>query len=52
MFFRFPEDARWNANMQAVEFGVGIGEYDGRRSRAPPGLPAFCRWSCNAGTLP
>ena len=24
-----PEDARWNADMQAVEFGVGIGEYDG-----------------------
>ena len=29
MFFRFPEDARWNADMQAVEFGVGIGEYEG-----------------------
>ena len=29
MFFRFPEDARWNADVQAVEFGVGIGEYEG-----------------------
>ena len=29
MFFAFPEDASWNANRQAVEFGVSIGEYDG-----------------------
>jgi hypothetical protein len=29
MFFTFPEDARWNADRQAVEFGVMIGEYDG-----------------------
>jgi hypothetical protein len=29
MFFRFPEDARWNSQRQAVEFGVGIGEYEG-----------------------
>ena len=29
MFFRFPEDARWNPDRQAVEFGVGIGEYEG-----------------------
>jgi hypothetical protein len=29
MFFRFPEDARWNADRQTVEFGVGIGEYEG-----------------------
>ena len=29
MFFTFPEDARWNAETQAVEFGVGIGEYEG-----------------------
>jgi hypothetical protein len=26
MFFTFPEDARWNAERQAVEFGVEIGE--------------------------
>src|ERR1700680_1629310 len=29
MFFSFPEDARWNSNLRAVEFGVGIGEYEG-----------------------
>jgi Protein of unknown function (DUF1488) len=29
MFFSFPEDARWNAERQAVEFGVEIGEYHG-----------------------
>jgi hypothetical protein len=27
MFFAFPEDAHWNAERQAVEFGVEIGEY-------------------------
>jgi hypothetical protein len=29
MFFTFPEDAHWNAEGQAVEFGVEIGEYHG-----------------------
>ena len=29
MFFRFPEDTRWSADRQAVEFGVGLGEYEG-----------------------
>jgi hypothetical protein len=29
MFFAFPEDAHWNAERQAVEFGVEIGEYSG-----------------------
>ena len=29
MFFTFPEDARWNVETQAVEFGVEIGEYRG-----------------------
>jgi len=29
MFFTFPDDARWNAERQAVEFGVEIGEYRG-----------------------
>jgi hypothetical protein len=29
MLFTFPEDARWNADWQAVEFGVAIGEYEG-----------------------
>jgi len=27
MFFTFPEDAQRNAEQQAVEFGVEIGEY-------------------------
>jgi hypothetical protein len=27
MFFTFPQDARWNAERQAVEFRVEIGEY-------------------------
>jgi hypothetical protein len=27
--FSFPEDARWNAAVDAVEFGVEIGEYRG-----------------------
>ena len=29
MFFPFPEDAHWNAERQAVEFGIEIGEYRG-----------------------
>ena len=29
MFFTFPEDARWNEQRQAVEFGIAIGEYEG-----------------------
>jgi hypothetical protein len=29
MFFSFPEDTRWNPELRAVEFGVGIGEYEG-----------------------
>ena len=29
MFFRFPPDARWNPDTSAVEFGIGIGEYEG-----------------------
>src|SRR5215471_11451486 len=29
MFFTFPENARWSAEQQAVEFGVEIGEYRG-----------------------
>ncbi|MBV8737360.1 MAG: DUF1488 family protein [Alphaproteobacteria bacterium] len=29
MFFTFPEDAHWNAERQAVEFGIIIGEYEG-----------------------
>jgi hypothetical protein len=29
MFFSFPSDARWNPDRMAVEFGIGIGEYEG-----------------------
>jgi hypothetical protein len=29
MFFAFPDDARWNAERQTLEFGVEIGEYRG-----------------------
>ena len=29
MFFRFPLDARWNPERSAVEFGIGVGDYEG-----------------------
>lgn len=29
VFFTFPENARWNPDRGAVEFGVEIGEYQG-----------------------
>src|SRR5271163_3318498 len=29
MFFRFPPDARWNPQRSVVEFGIGVGEYEG-----------------------
>jgi hypothetical protein len=29
LFFTFPEDARWSAEQQAVEFGLEIGEHSG-----------------------
>jgi hypothetical protein len=29
MFFSFPEDARWNATREAVEFSVILGQYEG-----------------------
>jgi hypothetical protein len=29
MFFSFPEDARWNAKREAVEFSVILGQYEG-----------------------
>jgi len=29
MFFRFPPDARWNPHRSVVEFGIGVGEYEG-----------------------
>ena len=29
MFFTFPENAHWDPERRAVEFGVEIGEYQG-----------------------
>ena len=29
MFFRFPPDVRWNPERSVVEFGIGVGEYEG-----------------------
>jgi hypothetical protein len=29
LFFTFPENAHWNAEREAVEFGLEIGEYRG-----------------------
>jgi hypothetical protein len=29
MFFRFLPNARWNPDRAVVEFGIGIGEYEG-----------------------
>lgn len=29
MFFSFPPEARWNPERSAVEFSIGLGEYDG-----------------------
>jgi hypothetical protein len=29
MFFRFPPDARLNPDRNTVEFGIGVGEYEG-----------------------
>ena len=29
MFFRFPPDARWSPERNTVEFGTGVGEYEG-----------------------
>ena len=37
MFFTFPEDTHWNAERQAVEFAVEIGQYRGI-ARVPRGV--------------
>src|SRR6516162_1445097 len=29
MFFRFPPDARWSPERNTVEFGIGVGDYNG-----------------------
>ena len=38
MFFRFPPDARWNPERSLVEFGIGVGEYEGV-VRVPARIP-------------
>jgi hypothetical protein len=43
MFFTFREDARWNDERQAVEFGVGIGEYGGLSGSGGVCSRGFCR---------
>jgi hypothetical protein len=48
MFFTFPEDARWNAERQAVEFGVVIGEYEAWSGSRGACFNAYCR----SGLLP
>jgi hypothetical protein len=40
MFFTSPEDASWNTERQAVEFGVEIGEYRGVCSGPAARVPA------------
>src|SRR5213082_113484 len=29
MFFRVPPDAPWNPDTSVIEFGIGVGEYEG-----------------------
>jgi hypothetical protein len=49
--FSFPADARWNTKLDAVEFGIGLGEYQGvvrvdrrvfRHLLGEPATPARC----------
>ena len=51
MLFSFPSDAHWNAKLEAVEFGIGVGEYQGvvrvdrrvfRHMLGEPATPARC----------
>jgi hypothetical protein len=39
----FPEDARWNAEREAVEFGVEIGEYRGVVRVPRRVIQGYCR---------
>ena len=43
MFFTFLEDARWNVELQAVEFGVEIGEYRVWSGCRVASSSAYCR---------
>jgi hypothetical protein len=51
MLFSFPSDAHWNAKLEAAEFGIGVGEYQGvvrvdrrvfRHMLGEPATPARC----------
>ena len=44
MLFTFPEDAHWNAEQQAVEFGVEIGEYLGVTRERGAHSSLSCPW--------
>jgi hypothetical protein len=46
MFFRFPPDAHWNAVRGVVEFGIGIGEYEGI-VRVPREVFRRLLWRCD-----
>jgi len=39
-FFAFPDNVRWNAEQEAVEFGVEVGEYRGVVRISRRALPA------------
>jgi hypothetical protein len=48
--FRLPEDARWNAERQAVEFGVEIGDVgSGATARVPTAIAGFSGLDCWIG---
>jgi hypothetical protein len=40
IFFRFPPDARWNPERLAVEFGIGVGDYEGVVRVSPGRVPS------------
>jgi hypothetical protein len=51
VLFSFPADAHWNAKRNAIEFGVGLGDYQGvvrvdqrvfRHLIGAPATPAKC----------
>jgi hypothetical protein len=43
VFFTFPEDARWNVELDAVEFTVLLGEIPGHRACPSARLSANAR---------
>jgi hypothetical protein len=55
MFFRFPPDARWNPDRITVEFGIGVGEYEGVVRAFPGASSKSCYWKpsrLNAASKP